>query len=125
SRWHGPARSLLAAGQGDGRRPDRLHTRRPVDGPGCVAGKRGKPMSSATVHAHVAAWVGGTPVPIAEVDAQLDRLRAGPRAGLLPVADTAEGRQLRRWATQAVVTRHLLALEAAARGLAPAHHVEA
>ena len=82
-------------------------------------------MSSATVHAHVAAWVGGTPVPIAEVDAQLDRLRAGPHAGLLPVADSAEGRQLRRWATQVVVTRHLLELEAAARGLAPAHDVEA
>ena len=82
-------------------------------------------MSSATVHAHVAAWVGGTPVPIAEVDAQLDRLRAGPHAGLLPVADSAEGRQLRRWATQVVVTRHLLELESAARGLAPAHRVEA
>jgi len=44
---------------------------------------------------------------------------------LLPVADSAEGRQLRRWATQVVVTRHLLEAEAAARGLDPAHHVEA
>jgi [acyl-carrier-protein] S-malonyltransferase len=81
-------------------------------------------MSSATVHAHTAAWIGEAPVPAAEVDAQLARLHAGPRAQLLPVADSAEGRQLRRWATQVVVTRHLLEVEAAARGLAPAPHLE-
>jgi [acyl-carrier-protein] S-malonyltransferase len=44
---------------------------------------------------------------------------------LLPLADSAEGRQLRRWATQVVVTRHLLEAEAAARGLSPTQHVEA
>jgi [acyl-carrier-protein] S-malonyltransferase len=69
-------------------------------------------MSSATAqhtdHDHVAAWVGPAPVLVAEVDAALDRLHAGPRAGLLPVADSPEGRQLRRWATQVVVTRRLL-----------------
>jgi [acyl-carrier-protein] S-malonyltransferase len=82
-------------------------------------------MSAATVHAHTAAWVAGAPVPTAEVDAQLDRLRAGPHAGLLPLADSAEGRQLRRWATQVVVTRALLEVEAAARGLDPTPQVEA
>jgi [acyl-carrier-protein] S-malonyltransferase len=81
-------------------------------------------MSSTAVHAHAAAWIGDVPVPSAEVDAQLDRLRAGPHAGLLPVADSAEGRQLRRWATQVVVTRQLLEAEAAARDLAPAPVVE-
>jgi [acyl-carrier-protein] S-malonyltransferase len=82
-------------------------------------------MSLATVHAKTAAWVGAAPVPAAEVDAQLDRLRAGPRAALLPVADSAEGRQLRRWATQVVVTRQLLEIEAAALGPGPVPAFEA
>ena len=82
-------------------------------------------MSAATVHAHTAAWVGEAPVPAAEVDAQLDRLRGGPRAALLPVAQSAEGRQLRRWATQVVVTRHLLENEAAALGPGPVPPLEA
>jgi [acyl-carrier-protein] S-malonyltransferase len=81
-------------------------------------------MSSATVQSHTAAWIGEAPVPAEDVDAQLDRLRAGPHAGLLPVANSAEGRQLRRWATQVVVTRHLLELEAAARGLDASQHVQ-
>jgi [acyl-carrier-protein] S-malonyltransferase len=76
-------------------------------------------MSATTVNAHTAAWVGDTPVLVAEVDARLDQLRAGPRAALLPVAHSAEGRQLRRWATQVVVTRHLLEIEAAALGPGP------
>ena len=82
-------------------------------------------MSTATVHAHTAAWVGEAPVPVTEVDAHLARLRAGPRAALLPVADSAEGRQLRRWVTQVVVTRALLELEAAALGPAPVPPPEA
>lgn len=76
-------------------------------------------MSSVGVHAQTAAWVAEEPVPAAAVDAQLDRLRAGPRAALLPVANSAEGRQLRRWTTQVVVTRHLLEIEAAALGPGP------
>jgi [acyl-carrier-protein] S-malonyltransferase len=82
-------------------------------------------MSVATVHAHTAAWVGEAPVPAAEVDAQLDLLRAGPRAALLPVANSAEGRQLRRWATQVVVTRQLLEIEAAALDPRPVPPFEA
>ena len=81
-------------------------------------------MSPALGHVHtgpgqVAAWVGETPIAVTEVDVHLERLRAGPRAALLPVADSPEGRQLRRWATQVVVTRHLLEVEAAALGPAP------
>ncbi len=69
-----------------------------------------------TAHRHVAAWVDHEPVDEAEVDAALARLRSGPRAALLPVAGSAEGRQLRRWVTQTVVTTRLLEREAARVG---------
>jgi [acyl-carrier-protein] S-malonyltransferase len=69
-------------------------------------------------HAPVtAAWVDGEPVPAAEVEAEVDRLRAGPLADRLPPAGTADARQLRRWVTQRVVLGRLLEHEAAARGL--------
>ncbi|HEY7103272.1 MAG TPA: peptidylprolyl isomerase [Mycobacteriales bacterium] len=64
-----------------------------------------------------AAWVDGEPVPAADVEAELDRLRGGPLADRLPPADTADGRQLRRWVAQRVVLTRLLENEAAARGL--------
>jgi [acyl-carrier-protein] S-malonyltransferase len=64
----------------------------------------------------VAAWVDGEAVPAAEVEAEVDRLRAGPLADRLPPTGTADGRQLRRWVTQRVVLRRLLDHEAAARG---------
>jgi [acyl-carrier-protein] S-malonyltransferase len=76
-------------------------------------------------HVHAAAWLGDAPVLTTEVDAYLDRVRAGPRAALLPVAHSPEGRQLRRWATQVVVTRRLLELEAATLGHGVAPAVEA
>jgi [acyl-carrier-protein] S-malonyltransferase len=63
-----------------------------------------------------AAWVDGEPVPAAEVAAELDRLRSGRLR--LPPDGTQDGRQLRRWVTQRVVIRRLLA--DAARGLPPA-----
>ncbi|HST65760.1 MAG TPA: peptidylprolyl isomerase [Mycobacteriales bacterium] len=63
----------------------------------------------------VAAWVDGEPVPAAEVAAELDRLRSGPLR--LPPDGTQDGRQLRRWVTQRVVIRRLLAT--AARTLPP------
>jgi [acyl-carrier-protein] S-malonyltransferase len=65
----------------------------------------------------VAATVGGEPVWAAEVDAEVDRLRAGPQARRLPGPDTGDGRQLRRWVTQRVVLRRLLEREAADRAL--------
>ena len=68
----------------------------------------------------VAAWVGQTPIPVTEVDVHIERLRTGPRAALLPVADSPEGRQLRRWATQVVVTRHLLEAAASELGVTAA-----
>jgi [acyl-carrier-protein] S-malonyltransferase len=63
-----------------------------------------------------AAWVDGEPVPVADVEAELDRLRAGPLADRLPPAGTPDGRQLRRWVAQRVVLTRLLEREAAARG---------
>ncbi len=62
------------------------------------------------------ATVGGVPVPVSEVDAREARLRDGPLAAALPAAGTSEGRQLRRWLTQLIVTERVVAAEAAAQG---------
>ena len=59
--------------------------------------------------AHLAATVAGTPVSVAEVDAAEARLRSGPRAAALPAGGTSEGRQLRRWLTQLIVTERVIA----------------
>jgi [acyl-carrier-protein] S-malonyltransferase len=63
------------------------------------------------------ATVDGVPVSVDEVDAREARLRDGPLATALPVAGTSEGRQLRRWLTQLIVTERVVAAEAAARGV--------
>lgn len=63
------------------------------------------------------ATVAGEPVPVDEVDAAEARLRRGPAAAALPARGTSEGRQLRRWLTQLIVTRRVVAAEAAARDL--------
>ncbi|MBE1547913.1 [acyl-carrier-protein] S-malonyltransferase [Mycobacterium sp. OAS707] len=65
----------------------------------------------------VAATVGGVPVGVDEVDAREDRLRGSRLASSLPRPGTSEGRQLRRWLTQLLVTERVAATEAAARGL--------
>jgi len=65
----------------------------------------------------VAATVGGVPVRVDEVDAREDRLRSSRLASSLPRPGTSEGRQLRRWLTQLLVTEHVATAEAAARGL--------
>jgi [acyl-carrier-protein] S-malonyltransferase len=66
---------------------------------------------------HLAATVAGAPVSVAEVDAAEARLRNGPAAAALPASGTSEGRQLRRWLTQLIVTERVVVAEAAARGL--------
>jgi [acyl-carrier-protein] S-malonyltransferase len=63
------------------------------------------------------ASVQGVPVPVGEVDDRERRLRSGPHASALPIAGTSEGRQLRRWLTQLIVTERVVAVEAGARGL--------
>jgi [acyl-carrier-protein] S-malonyltransferase len=63
------------------------------------------------------ATVDGIPVSVDEVDASEARLRGGPLAAALPIAGTSEGRQLRRWLTQLIVTERVVAAEAAARGV--------
>jgi [acyl-carrier-protein] S-malonyltransferase len=63
------------------------------------------------------ATVGGAPVPVDEVDAREARLRGGPLAAALPAAGTSEGRQLRRWLTQLIVTERVVAAQAAALGV--------
>lgn len=72
------------------------------------------------------ATVGGIPVPVEEVDAREAQLRTGRLAAALPTAGSSEGRQLRRWLTQLIVTERVVAAEADARGVrahdAPAEH---
>jgi [acyl-carrier-protein] S-malonyltransferase len=69
------------------------------------------------VSPQLAATVAGAPVSVAEVDAAEARLRDGPASGALPARGTSEGRQLRRWLTQLIVTERVVAAEAAARAL--------
>jgi [acyl-carrier-protein] S-malonyltransferase len=68
-------------------------------------------------HPHDAATVGGRAVSVADVDAREERLRAAVPAAALPRVGTSEGRQLRRWLTQLLVTERLIGTEAAAMGL--------
>jgi len=65
----------------------------------------------------VAAMVGGLPVSVHEVDAREERLRSSQLASSLPRPGTSEGRQLRRWLTQLLVTERVATTEATARGL--------
>lgn len=65
-------------------------------------------------HAHVIATVAGSDVPVDDVDAREARLRAAIPAASLPRPGTSEGRQLRRWLTQLLVTERVIAAEAAA-----------
>jgi [acyl-carrier-protein] S-malonyltransferase len=65
----------------------------------------------------IAATVGGVPVRVDEVDTREERLRSSRIASSLPRTGTSEGRQLRRWLTQLLVTERVAATEATARGL--------
>ena len=65
----------------------------------------------------VAATVDGVAVSVGEVDAREESLRATQLASALPRRGTSEGRQLRRWLTQLLVTERVIAAEAAARGV--------
>jgi [acyl-carrier-protein] S-malonyltransferase len=66
---------------------------------------------------NVAATVDGAPVSVDEVDEREARLRGTKSASSLPRPGTSEGRQLRRWLTQLLVTERVVAAEARARGL--------
>jgi [acyl-carrier-protein] S-malonyltransferase len=66
----------------------------------------------------VAAWVGAHPIPVSVVDQREAALRAGRRGAVLPPPHTSEGRQLRRWLVQVLVAERLVAVHAAAHGLA-------
>ena len=63
------------------------------------------------------ATVGDAVVLVDDVDAREERLRATRLANALPRPGTSEGRQLRRWLTQVLVTARVVAAEAAAPGL--------
>ncbi|WP_405146157.1 peptidylprolyl isomerase [Sphaerisporangium sp. NBC_01403] len=70
--------------------------------------------------AQVAAEVGDRVVAVSDVDAREAELRAGPLAARLPHPRAAEGRNLRRWLVQVLVTEALVEEEAAALGLVAA-----
>ena len=63
------------------------------------------------------ATVDGVPVLVSDVDLRETRLRTSRLASALPRPGTSEGRQLRRWLTQLVVTERVVTAEAAARDL--------
>lgn len=65
----------------------------------------------------VAATVNGATVLAQEVDSREGELRATTLDTALPRRDTSEGRQLRRWLTQVLVTERVVAAEAEALGL--------
>ena len=65
----------------------------------------------------IAATVDGAPVSVDEIDAREAVLRASPQTAALPRPGTSEGRQLRRWLTQLVVTERVVAAEADALGV--------
>ncbi|MCV7421523.1 malonyl CoA-ACP transacylase [Mycobacterium yunnanensis] len=67
--------------------------------------------------AQVVAMVGGEPVLVDEVDASERRLRDTRLASALPQPGTSEGRQLRRWLVQALVTARVVAAAAADAGV--------
>ncbi len=94
------ARTVVGADPDRLRGPAALHPGRDGDGP----------MS-------VAATVAGTPVEVSEVDAREAVLRDAPQVAALPRPGTSEGRQLRRWLTQLVVTERVVAREAEALGV--------
>lgn len=66
---------------------------------------------------NVVATVGDDAVLVGELDAREDRLRATRLATALPQPNTSEGRQLRRWLVQVLVTARVVAAEAASAGL--------
>jgi [acyl-carrier-protein] S-malonyltransferase len=74
----------------------------------------------------IAAIVDGVPVSVEEVDAREERLRGSRVAASLPRPGTSEGRQLRRWLTQLLVTERVVHAEARGLGLtadgAPSEH---
>lgn len=71
----------------------------------------------AHTHHRVVARVAGLEIPVAEIDARETQLRAGRMAAALPAPDTSEGRQLRRWLTQLIVTERVMTVEAARLGV--------
>ena len=68
-------------------------------------------------HSHRAATVAGLDVPVSDVDAREAKLRDAMPAAALPRAGTSEGRQLRRWLTQLLVTERVIEDEAADTGV--------
>lgn len=65
----------------------------------------------------IAATVAGQPLSVIEVDAREQALRSSAQASALPRPGTSEGRQLRRWLTQVLVTEKVVALEADVLGV--------
>jgi [acyl-carrier-protein] S-malonyltransferase len=64
-----------------------------------------------------AAWVAGSAVAVSDVDDRERALRSGPASAAMPMANSSEGRQLRRWLVQLMAAERLVAGEAVRRGI--------
>lgn len=58
-----------------------------------------------------AAWINGSALAVSEVDERERAVRAGRASLALPVRDSSEGRQLRRWLVQLMAAERLVAAE--------------
>lgn len=65
----------------------------------------------------IAATIAGQPLSVSDVDARERALRASVLDSALPRPGTSEGRQLRRWLTQVLVTEKVVAIAAASLGV--------
>ncbi len=90
---------LFAGGEGE----------RDMSGRSRLPGSSSRRDAARIVAERVVATVAGVAVAVDEVDAAEARLRDGPRAAALPASGTSEGRQLRRWLTQLIVTERVVA----------------
>nr|BFE55687.1 malonyl CoA-ACP transacylase [Dactylosporangium thailandense] len=72
----------------------------------------------------IAALVGDVPITVADVNARLAGMRAGPLAARLPHPGSAEGRNLRRWLVQLLAATAVVEQEARGLGLPAAPPAE-
>lgn len=69
--------------------------------------------------AQAAAWVDGEVITVEEVDARMAALRDGTFGARLPGANTAEGRNARRWIVQLLCAERVVLAALTARGIVP------
>lgn len=74
---------------------------------------------TSTGHEHLVATVDGEPLLLSEIEARLAELRSGRLKAVLPPADTAEGRNMRRWVIQLCAAERIVRRDCARAGARP------